>query len=120
MASLQSCYEAHRDQLGAGRYDPVMQRLNNAYLAGLGTYNDWKPGFAQLYAEVGEDLAAFFAAVDELAASSDLQRKAALDALMQRGSARQQPVAHGADDNHAEEVQCQAFTNHFLDTDAPS
>ena len=45
--AIRSCYRANLEHLGQGRFDQTMASLNNAYLASLGTYSDWIPGFAQ-------------------------------------------------------------------------
>ena len=47
--AMRTCYQANRPRLGGGRYDRLMARVNNAYLASLATYRDWLPAFAALH-----------------------------------------------------------------------
>ena len=63
------------ERLGGGRYDAAMATpFNNARLALVATYEDSKRDFGHLFAEVGRDWPAFYAAVAERAAMPSDQR----------------------------------------------
>jgi len=89
VASLRDCYVRHRGLLGAGRFDKAMEEhFNNAFLLSVGTYADWLPGFAALFAQSGEDWEAFYDRVEQLAAGSLQERTAYLEGAL--GSAERQ------------------------------
>ncbi len=107
LRALQACYEHHRELLGGGRYDPLMaDGFNNAFLVSVGTYADYLPGFAGLFAEVGEDWPAFFTAVEELAELDAVTRQQRLTSLAE------QDVRHTADHHNPQQVQCKTFSGH--------
>lgn len=108
-AAAQQCYQDHKAVLGQGRYDPLMDRLNNALLVSISTYNDWIPAFRQLFLEQGEDWTAFFTAVERLGDLPMAARETQLLALTE------QQVNHHADHQYADEVQCEAFSDHTGD-----
>ena len=69
-------YRRDRERLGGGRYDAAMATpFNNARLALVATYEDSKRDFGRLFAEVGRDWPAFYAAVAERAAMPKDQRR---------------------------------------------
>ena len=107
-ALLRSCYAARRPQLGAGRYDAYVGKLNNAVLAALATYANFRPAFARLFAQADQNWPAFYAAAENL---KDLGIKARHEQLEQLAK---EYVASGSDDNDTEQVQCQALSNHSL------
>ena len=113
MEALRACYQANRPQLGGGRYDRVMQRVNNAFLASLATYRDWLPAFAALHRQ-HPGWGDFFAAVDQLAQLKAEARQAAFSAL------RDQQVAEAGDDHRADEIQCEALAGHGFHGDSAS
>ena len=109
LAALRDCYQQNIAQLGAGRFDALVATLNNAYLVSLSTYRTDVPAFAQLFVEHGGAWPEFFAAVDELVALPQAQRRERLASL------RQHHEANRADDQRAQHVQCEAFARHSLD-----
>ncbi len=115
LQAFQACYRVHRDGLGGGRYDALMaQHFNNAFLLSVGTYADWLPAFAQLFEEVEGNWAAFFAAVDELAAEDIADRDNKLQLLAQ------QQIRQATDDQHTHQVNCEAFFGHGFDAKTPA
>ncbi len=124
LAKIQSCYKKNKAHLGAGRYDALMsKRFNNAFLVSLGTYEDFFPAFAQLFRQVQEDWPEFYIQVGALAKLSERDRTSKLTQLLQAASASdaefskgldEQKVATQANNNHAEQVHCDAFSNHRL------
>jgi predicted aminopeptidase len=140
LAQIQNCYQTNRATLGGGRYDNLMsKRFNNAFLVSLGTYEDFFPAFAQLFRQVQQDWSEFYIQVAALAELSETERAFKLAQLVQAGSAidaefskasglhvsgylgehsdnrsGEQKIAAQANNNHAEEVHCDAFTNHSL------
>jgi len=113
LGAVRACYAEQREAFGGGRHDAMMASLNNALLVSLATYQDLVPAFAVLFAEQGGDWSDFFSAVQELARLTPEQRLARL-----RVSADDQ-IAEGRDDNSADEVQCEALTNHGFYREAP-
>lgn len=116
-AGLQSCYEAHREVLGGGRFDQLMARhFNNAFLLSIGTYADWLPAFEQLFAQAAEDWPRFWQAVEELAAEDASIRETRLAQLVQQYLAQerlaQQQIAERADDGDPHQVNCEPFLSH--------
>lgn len=89
----------------------ILARLNNAYLASLGTYADLVPAFAELYRQQ-KTWTAFFAAVDELAALPSVELAQVMAALTE------QHVGDGADNDAAEQVHCQPFLSHSAHTES--
>ncbi|MYF10014.1 MAG: aminopeptidase [Gammaproteobacteria bacterium] len=111
IGALRACYQANRPRLGGGRYDRVVERVNNAFLASLATYRHWQPAFAALHRR-HPDWAGFFAAVDELAQLEADARETAFAAL------RDQQVAKAGDDHRADQVQCEALAGHDFNGDS--
>ena len=69
LSAMREGYRRNLEDLGGGRYDAAMARpFNNARLALVGTYEDSKRDFEQLFNAVGGDWRAFYRAVKELAA----------------------------------------------------
>jgi predicted aminopeptidase len=97
---------------GIDGYRQLIPRLNNAYLASLATYEDALPVFAGLFAAADEDWARFFARVDSLAALGADERAAVL------AGSGEQHVAADADDDRADQVQCESLLRHGLDAEA--
>lgn len=112
-SALRSCYEVQRVRLGGGRYDGYVAKLNNAVLAALATYDNFRPAFAQLYVQAQQRWPEFYAAADNLKALDIETRHQQLQQLAE------EYVASGGDNNHADQVQCQALTNHGLHIEAP-
>ena len=107
IAELQACYLAHRKRLGDGHYDQLMaEHFNNAFLLSVSTYADWLPGFSALFESVGERWDEFYRAVEKMAALEPTQRAVGLQALTK------QQIGEGADDDNANEVNCQSFLSH--------
>ena len=80
LEAFRHCYRQHRQTLGGGAFDGLVEDVNNAYFSALGTYTDWYPAFAALYRrEAG--WAAFLDAVDALAGLAPAERTAALETL---------------------------------------
>ncbi|MFQ3363658.1 MAG: putative aminopeptidase [Candidatus Azotimanducaceae bacterium] len=124
LVQIQSCYEKNKVNLGGGRYDNLMRtRLNNAFLVSLGTYEDFFPAFEQLFRQSQRDWGEFYMQVAALAKLSAQERTAKLAQLLEAASAMdetfsgglgEQQVAAQANDNNAEQVHCDAFSNHGL------
>ena len=98
-------------------------RLNNAFLVSLGTYEDFFPAFEQLFRQSQRDWGEFYMQVAALAKLSAQERTAKLAQLLEAASAMdetfsgglgEQQVAAQANDNNAEQVHCDAFSNHGL------
>lgn len=67
--AMREGYRHNLEDLGGGRYDTAMARpFNNARLALVGTYEDSKRDFAQLFNALDGDWRAFYEAVKDLAA----------------------------------------------------
>lgn len=113
-AALRSCYEVQRVQLGGGRYDGYVAKLNNAVLAALATYDNFRPAFAQLYSQEQQRWPEFYAAADNLKTLDIESRHKQLQQLAE------EYVASDGDDDHADQVQCQALTDHGLHVESPS
>jgi predicted aminopeptidase len=114
MRVIADCYDENRADLGAGRYDALVEtKLNNAYLVSLGTYEDLQGAFARLFADARHEWPRFFAEVERLAALPRDAREQRLDEL------GDQEVDERADDRDPGEVQCHAFANHGLNGDPP-
>jgi predicted aminopeptidase len=107
-----ACYQLYRDRLGAGRFDAVMARVNNAYLVSLATYQDNVPAFARMFAQLDGNWQAFYAAVAELGRLPGEARSARLKEL------RKQHIAYAGDDQHAEQIQCESLPGHGFDGEA--
>lgn len=131
LAQIQNCYQKNRAALGGGRYDNLMsKRFNNAFLVSLGTYEDFFPAFAQLFKQVQHDWSEFYTQVAALAELPKNERATKLAQLVQAASLSEgatwhsdgqsvphsgkQKIATQANYNHAEQVHCNAFTNHSL------
>lgn len=85
-AHYRSCYAAHRDALGEGRFDAYLAALNDAALAAVATYQADRPAFAVLFADSGGDWGQFFQAVEALGERPEQDRVAALAALNRRAA----------------------------------
>ena len=57
----------------------MAEPFNNARMALISTYEDDKPRFARLFSDLGEDWAAFYDAVKQLAALPKNQRWKSID-----------------------------------------
>ncbi len=112
LAQARSCYAEQRGRLGAGRFDALMDGLNNAYLVSLTTYQQAVPAFVELFAAAGGDWAGFFAAVQTLAELAPAEREGRVAAL------RQQQEAKAGDGEGPQHVQCEALFSHGLDGEA--
>jgi predicted aminopeptidase len=113
-AHWQQCYERHRQELGAGRFDRLMgENFNNALLMSLGTYEDWVGAFAQLFVDVEKDWQGFFTGVLALTALSAQERLQRMQVLRQRYLLQQQDTQE-ADHQNTKQIQCQPFSNHLL------
>jgi predicted aminopeptidase len=113
IALARACYAEHRDKLGSGRYDTLMERINNAYLVSLTTYRDAVPAFSRLFQIHAGVWADFFAAVKALG-DLDPGRRAEKVAEL-----RQQHEAGAGDDERPEYVQCETFPSHGLNRKPP-
>ncbi len=111
LEALRACYIDKRDRLGRGRYDAVLEHVNNAYFVSIGTYEDYQPGFEALFQEVDGDWSAFLDAVETLAELAESERHARLS---------HQQVAQGRDHDDADQVQCEAFLRHRLKAETSS
>lgn len=83
---LRSEYRAlrQREWGGQGRYDGWIESpLNNAKLLPFGLYDQWVPAFAALFAEVGSDWPAFYAAVAAFGRLSAEDRRTELESRLQ-------------------------------------
>ena len=109
LSQARSCYADHRRQLGAGRFDALIDGINNAYLVSLTTYEEAVPAFVEIFAAEGGDWAGFFAAVQALAELAPAERERRVTAL------REQQVANAGNDEGAQHIQCDAFFGHGLD-----
>jgi predicted aminopeptidase len=118
-AATRACYADQRGSLGGGRYDALLEALNNAVLASLATYQDLVPAFREIFERHHGDWAAFFAAVRALAAMPSQERDGVLGRVPAVGddSAYQQ-ITEGGDDGRADEVQCEALASHGLHSEA--
>lgn len=105
-AAARTCYANARQTLGNGRYDALMQRLNNALLVSVSTYADWMQAFAQLFSEQQGNWPAFFAAVDALGERDPSTRQARLQTLTQ------QQIDQGRNDDDANQIECEALAHH--------
>ena len=104
--AVRICYRANLEKLGTGRYDRLMEELNNAYLVSLATYRDTEPAFAALFADVGQQWPAFYARVDLLKRLSEAERGQQLLQLSE------QHVGHERDDKNPDDIQCEALPRH--------
>jgi predicted aminopeptidase len=119
--AFRACYAKYQPLLGAGRYDRYVEAINDAALAARATYANRVPAFAMLFRDVGAAWPAFFERAQALGDLPSAQREEQVRELLARAAARgpsaQEQVAQGADDQHAQQVQCQALTNHAIDGD---
>lgn len=121
MQTIVQCYDDNRGRLGRGRFDGLVYgKLNNAYLASLGTYEDLQGAFRALFQSHHEDWAAFFSAVETLANLDGEPRSSRLNELIEQDRAMlearlaEDEIGDRADDDNAGEVDCDAFTGHRL------
>ncbi len=109
--NMQSCYQANKQVLGHGRFDAFMKRpFDNARMATIGTYYLWVPAFQRLFVENKEDWRSFFEGVETLAKLSFDER---LQRLMEL---REEEVAQRGYNQSPDDIQCETFSNHPLDT----
>lgn len=84
LATLQNRYEdlkAHWD--GYSGYDRwFAEGLDNAKLASVSTYTHWIPAFQTIFANVGEDFAAFYEAAAQIGRRPPTERTAYLEQLL--------------------------------------
>ena len=85
--AFRHCYRQHKPLLGGGAFDGLVEVVNNAYLATVGTYTDRYPAFASLYRREG-NWTAFLDAVDALAGLTPEERRAALHLADPKGRAK--------------------------------
>jgi predicted aminopeptidase len=111
LAATGDCYLNHRETLGAGRFDALMTGLDNARLVSLATYEDLVPAFAAVFDSAGGHWPTFYQQVQTLAELDPHHRRAALLA------SRHQQIAQDGDDDGTDEVECQALSGHFFDTE---
>jgi predicted aminopeptidase len=113
------CYEKNKADLGSGRYDSLMTvNFNNAFLASIGTYEDYVPLFEVIFEAAEGDWAEFYSSVQALVDLSAEQRANELSRLARASSkvsypplksdpnSGQQQVATDADHHYSEKVQC--------------
>lgn len=115
LEATRRCYRSRREAFGGGRYDGLMEQLNNALLASIATYEDKVPAFAALWQQAAGDWPAFHGAVERLAALDADAREARLSAL---AASADEEVAAAGDDDGTDEVQCQSLARHGLDAEA--
>lgn len=106
LAEVRACYQSNRQAFGSGRYDRLMQELNNAFLVSLSTYREHERAFAALFSNSNQQWSIFYAAVEDLALSSRSDRVAQLGLL------RKKQIQHAGDDESTDDVQCESFTRH--------
>jgi predicted aminopeptidase len=112
LAAARACYRARPDHFGGAGYARLFEELNNALLVSVATYEDLYPAFAALYAQSGSSWSAFFDAAEKL---GKLDEEARSEALRRLSESR---VAHDADDDGTDQVQCQSLPGHGLDAEA--
>ena len=109
--NMESCYQANKQVLGLGRFDAFMERpFDNARMATIGTYYLWVPAFHWLFIKNNGDWPSFFEEAESLGKSSFDERLARLKEL------RQQEVAQRRYNQSTDDIQCEAFSNHSLNT----
>lgn len=117
--AFRACYAMHQPALGAGRYDRYVEAINDAALAARATYANRVPAFALLFRDAGATWPAFFERAQALGDLPAVQRDERVSELLARAARRmpsaQKQVAQGADDEHPQQVQCQALANHAVD-----
>jgi len=111
LAAARACYQARPGAYGGRGYERLFSGLNNAVLVSVSTYEDYYPAFAALFEQHGASWSAFFAAAEALAA---LAPPARAEALTKLGESE---VAHDADDDGADEIQCEALAGHGFDAE---
>lgn len=113
-----ACLTAMAAATGREGYRRLIPRLNNAYLASLGTYSDRQAAFAVLFSDTGEDWPVFFDRVDELAGLTEMERAERLAALEARAAGSgQQQIAAAGDDDGADQIECEALSGHRFDAE---
>ena len=110
--AFRTCYQAHRQTFGNGRFDRYVASLNDAGLAVLATYQQQVPAFAALFQQQGSNWPQFFDAVRALGERSAEERSAALAELVRSADEK---IAEGADHQGAKQVQCKTFARHAVD-----
>jgi predicted aminopeptidase len=120
IAAAQGCYAARKALLGAGRYDGFMAGLNNAALVSVSTYEDLVPAFVQLHRALGGNWPAFYASVRAMAEvpAEERRRRLARLAASGRTASGNDEIADQADDDDADEVQCEALRRHVPGAEA--
>ena len=75
-------YLARREDLGAGRFDRLVnETVNNAYLVSVGTYEDWIPAFVCLF-QRSSGWSEFYSEVESLTSMEESSRTLALNACV--------------------------------------
>ena len=84
LAELRDRYQELKEEWnGYAGYDRwFAQDLNNAKLAGVGTYHQLVPAFEALYKREGQDFAAFYRAAEAIGRLPPAEREARLQALL--------------------------------------
>ena len=109
--AFRACYQAHKPRLGAGRFDQLVALdLNNAYLVSVGTYADWQPAFASIFASVGGSWVDFFAEVERLAGLDVELRNTQMLGFAQKH------VDDRRNHQDPDQIQCEALAGHGGDT----
>ncbi len=122
---LLQCYESNADFFD-GAYDGYFaQPVNNARLMSSGLYFRWRDSFAELFVESGRDWAAFHQAAEAWSALPEAEREDVLRRYRAAWRARQdasgdQHIAEGRDQQHPQQIQCQALTHHRGDGETAS
>lgn len=119
LQSAGACLAAMAEATGQEGYRRLIPRLNNAYLASLGTYSDHLRAFAVLFIDAGEDWETFFDAVDGLTDLSEEERARRLSALDARAAdSGQQDITAAGNDDGADQIECESFPGHRFDAEA--
>jgi len=113
LSAARVCFAKAPEHFGGERYLRIMSALNNALLVSIATYDDQVPAFAALFESSGGSWQAFFAAVESLA-ELDAQ-----DRLQKMRQLSEGQVTDHADDDGADDIQCEAFARHGVDADSP-
>jgi len=103
---VRACYHNNRQAFGSGRYDRLVRELNNAFMVSLATYREYESAFAALFSESDQRWPIFYAAVEDLTRSPELDRVAQ---LVQLGKKQ---IQHAGNDERTDDVQCESFTGH--------
>lgn len=108
-AQLRACYAEQRGHLGGERFDAYMGRLNNAGLAALATYDNFRPAFARLFAQVQGRWPEFYAAAERFKPLAPEVRQQRLAELAE------EEVTGERDHHNPNKIECQPLADHGLD-----